>query len=79
MANQNNKNLPKHPYLYFSEGTFKVHLLSGKTIVGKLIGNFQFDILIEAKAKNKNGEIVPTEMIIAKHAIEYASRIKKDN
>ncbi|WP_162161202.1 hypothetical protein [Pseudoalteromonas undina] len=73
----NNKDLPRHPYLYFKGRNFTICLLSGKKIVGKLIENFQFDILIETKLKNKDGESVPSEMIIPKHAIEYATRIKK--
>ncbi|MFH6577532.1 MULTISPECIES: hypothetical protein [Staphylococcus] len=74
---QKNNNLPKHPYLYFEDREFRIQLLSGKKIIGKLIANYQYDILIEAKLKNKSGDTVVSEMIIPKHAIEFASRVKK--
>lgn len=74
----NKKTMPKYPYDYF-EGYMTIYLLSGKKFQGKLIQNYQFEILVEAQFKSKETQEVYTkDILIPKHSVEYAISNKKN-
>ncbi|MCO4327908.1 hypothetical protein MTR05_12875 [Staphylococcus agnetis] len=73
----NRNNLPKYPYSLFEDKNITIYLLQGKSISGKFLANFQYEILIETKIEKENGDTVLSEVIIPKHSIKYVVGSKK--
>ncbi|MDN8674495.1 hypothetical protein [Staphylococcus aureus] len=73
----NRNNLPKYPYSLFEDNNITIYLLQGKSISGKFLANFQYEILIETKTEKENGDTVLSEVIVPKHSIKYVVGSKK--
>lgn len=79
---KNKKEFFKHAYMNFYDGQkyspVVIVLNNGEKIQGEIAKEYTYEIIVDRKAKDKEGNELLQEILIPKHSIDYMYRyIKK--